>query len=129
MLVELIELDMEQNTVLSPMPICILNMISKTMPKMSKTEPISRDIFKYLVTSISFFISCDKIINNPKRPKNIMSLPLEDPIKNRYVIGLIIGLKMSVMNINPANNMNINPIMIVLLSFIINNLIINTLNK
>lgn len=58
-----------------------------------------------------------------------MSLPLEDPIKNRYVIGLIIGLKMSVMNINPANNMNINPIMIVLLSFIINNLIINTLNK
>mgnify|MGYP003292531720 CR=1 FL=1 len=58
-----------------------------------------------------------------------MSFPLDDPIKNVYVIGLIIGLKMSEMNISPANNKNISPIMIVLLSFINNNLSINSLNK
>ena len=61
------------------------------------------------------------IKNNPKRPKNMMSFPLEDPIKNKWVMGLIIGLKISVMKINPANIMNINPTMIVLLGFIINN--------
>ena len=53
-----------------------------------------------------------------------MSFPLEDPIKNKWVIGRIIGLKISVTNIIPLNNMNINPIMIVLLSFIKNNLIL-----
>lgn len=68
-------------------------------------------------------------MNNPKRPKNMMSFPLDDPIKNVYVIGLIIGLKMSVMNINPANNMNNNPIMKVLFSFINNNLSNNSLYK
>ena len=68
-------------------------------------------------------------MNNPKRPKNIMSFPFEDPIKNVYVIGLIIGLNMSVMNIIPANSMNINPIMIVLFSFINNNLSNNRLYK
>lgn len=57
-----------------------------------------------------------------------MSLPLDEPIRNKYVIGLIIGLKISVIKIKPANNINIAPINIVLLSFINNNLIINTLN-
>jgi len=58
-----------------------------------------------------------------------MSFPFDDPIRNVYVIGLITGLKMSVMNINPANNMNINPIMKVLFSFINNNLSNNSLYK
>lgn len=69
------------------------------------------------------------IKNNPNRPKNMMSFPLEDPIKNKCVTGLIIGLKISVMNIMPANIMKANPIKIVLLAFINNNLIINSLNK
>jgi len=68
-------------------------------------------------------------MNTPKRPKNMMSFPFDDPIRNVYVIGLITGLKMSVMNINPANNMNINPIMKVLFSFINNNLSNNSLYK
>jgi hypothetical protein len=58
-----------------------------------------------------------------------MSFPFDEPIRNRYVIGLMIGLKMSVIKISPENNMNINPIMIVLLIFINNNLSINSLNK
>ena len=78
---------------------------------------------------MSLSMTWDNIKNNPKSPKNIMSFPFEDPIRNKYVIGLIIGLNMSVKKITPANIMQINPIMIVLLSFINNSLIINTLNK
>ena len=129
MLVELIVLDMAQNTVLSLMPICSLNMISKSMPKTNKTVPIIIEIFKYLVTSIFLLINWDKIRNNPKIPKNMMSFPFEDPIKNKYVIGLIIGFKIFVRKIIPARNMNKNPNNIVLLIFINNNLISNTLNK
>ena len=78
---------------------------------------------------MSFLIIWDNIRNRPKRPKNIMSFPLEDPIRNKYVIGLIIGLKISVIKIAPASKINIIPISIVLLTFINNNLIINTLYK
>jgi hypothetical protein len=53
-----------------------------------------------------------------------MSFPLDDPIKNVYVKGLIIGLKISVRNIIPPNKININPTMIVLLTFINNILIL-----
>ena len=66
----------------------------------------------------------DKIKNNPTRPKNIMSFPFDDPIKNRYVMGLMIGFKISLTKITPARSMNINPSSIVLLSFINNNLIL-----
>lgn len=129
MLVELIELLMEQKTVLSSIPIWVLNIISKAIPKTNKTEPITIEIFKYLVTSISFLIVWDNIKNNPKRVKNIMSLPFEDPIRKIYVIGLMIGFNVSVAKITPARIMNRNPTMIVLLSFIINNLLSNSLNK
>ena len=129
MLVELIPFVMEQNTVLSLMPICSLKMTSKAIPKINKTAPITIEIFRYLVVSISFLTACDNIKIKPKRPKNIMSLPLDDPIKNKYVMGRIMGFKKSVMNITPASNMNIIPISIVLLTFINNNLISNTLNK
>ena len=129
MLVELMVLDMAQNTVLSLMPICSLNMISKRIPKTNKTAPIIIEIFRYFVTSISLSITWDKIRNNPTRPKNIMSFPFEDPIKNKYVTGLIIGFKISVRKITPASNMNKNPNNIVLLIFINNSLISNTLNK
>lgn len=129
MLVELMVLLIEQKTVLSPMPICNLNITSSKIPEINKTAPITMEIFKYLVVLMSFFITWDKIKNKPKRPKNIMSFPFDDPIKKLYVIGLIIGFKMSVMKITPANNMNINPNKIVLLTFINNNLIVNTLNK
>ena len=120
---------MEQNTVLSPIPICILKITSSIMPKTNKAVPNAIDIFRYLVESTSFLIICDNIKNKPKRPKNIMSFPFDDPIKNKYVTGLIIGVKISVTKINPANTIRINPAMIVLLSFINNNLSINTLNK
>ena len=99
------------------------------MPKISETVPKTIEIFKYFVSSISFLIVWDNIKNKPRRPKKIMSFPLDDPIKNKWVIGLIIGLNMSVTKMMPANNMHIIPIMIVLLSFINNNLSINSLNK
>jgi hypothetical protein len=99
------------------------------MPKINKTPPSSIEIFKYLVVSISFLITWDNIKSKPKRPKNIMSFPLDDPIKKLYVTGLMIGLKMSVIKIIPANNMNINPISMVLLIFININLRSYTLNK
>ncbi len=124
MLVELMPFVIEQNTVLSLIPICSLKITSKIIPKINKTALITIEIFKYLVVSISFLITWDKINNKPKIPKNIMSLPLEDPIKNKYVAGLIMGFKMSVMKITPASNMNMIPISIVLLTFINNNLII-----
>ena len=124
MLVELIVLDIEQNTVLSPIPICSLNITSKRMPKINKTLPITIDILRYFVVSMSFLINWDKIRNNPNNPKNIISFPFEDPIKKRYVIGLIIGLSKSVMKMMPASIIKINPIMIVLFTFINNNLIL-----
>ena len=129
MLVELMPLVMEQNTVLSPMPICILKITSNRMPKVNITVPKTIEIFRYFVVSMSFLIIWDNIRNRPKRPKNIMSFPLDDPIRNKYVIGLIIGLKISVIRIAPASKINIIPISIVLLTFINNNLIINTLYK
>ena len=129
MLVELMPLVIEQNIVLSPMPICSLKITSSKIPKINKTAPITIEIFKYLVVSMSFLINWDNIKNNPKRPKNIMSFPFDDPIKNKYVMGLIIGFKMSVRNIMPARTINKIPTSIVLLTFINNTLIINTLNK
>lgn len=129
MLVVLIVLVIDAKIVLSFMPICSLNMTSKIIPQINVTKPITMEMARYLVVSISFLIAWDNIRNNPKRPKKIMSFPLDDPIRNKYVIGLIIGLKMSVKNMTPANIMQINPIMIVLLSFINNSLIVNTLNK
>lgn len=129
MLVELMPLVIEQKTVLSPMPICILNNTSKNMPEINKTVPKTIETFKYLLMSTSFLINWDNIRNKPKRPKNIMSLPLDDPIKNRYVIGLMIGVNASVRKIKPANKINIIPISIVLLILINNTLIVNTLNK
>lgn len=124
MLVVLIELVIEAKIVLSLMPIWSLNNTSKNIPKANVTEPITIEIFRYLVVSISFLISCDNIKNSPNNPKKIMSFPFEDPIKNRYVIGLMIGLNMSVINITPEKSMNIIPIKIVLLTFINNNLIL-----
>ena len=81
MLVVLIVLVMDAKMVLSFMPILSLNTISKTIPKINKTEPVIIDTFKYFVVSMSFLIVWDSIINNPRRPKNIMSFPLDDPIK------------------------------------------------
>ena len=74
-------------------------MISKSMPKTNKIVPIIIEIFRYLVTSIFLLINWDKIRNSPKIPKNMMSFPFEDPIKNKYVIGLIIGFKIFVRKI------------------------------
>ena len=82
MLVELMPLVIEQKTVLIPMPICILKITSKRMPKLNKTVPKTIEIFRYFVVSMSFSITCDNIKSKPKRPKNIMSLPFDDPIKN-----------------------------------------------
>ena len=127
--VELIVFDMEQKTVLSFIPSCNLKTISRTIPKISSAEPITIETFRYFVGSKSFLITWDNIKNKPKRPKNMMSFPFEDPIRNMYVIGRIIGFKISVTNITPASNMNRNPIMIVLLIFIKNNLIVNALNN
>ena len=59
-----------------------------------------------------------KIKNSPKSPKNKISFPLEEPIRNTRVIGLIIGLKMSVIKSTPANNINMNPANIILFLFI-----------
>lgn len=129
MLVELIVLDIAQKIVLSLILICNLKITSRAIPKISKALPITIEIFKYFVGSNSLLTSWGNIMNTPKRPKNMMSFPFDDPIRNVYVIGLITGLKMSVMNINPANNMNINPIMKVLFSFINNNLSNNSLYK
>lgn len=129
MLVELMPFVIEQNTVLSPMPICNLKITSSIIPKINKTAPKPIEIFKYFVVSISFLITWDNIRNKPKRPKNIMSLPFDEPIKNKYVIGLMMGFKASVRKITPAINMNNAPTKIVLFTFINNTLIINTLNK
>ena len=115
--------------VLSFIPICSLNNTSSKIPEINKTAPVIIETIKYLVVSISFLIDWDKIKNNPTRPKNIMSFPFDDPIKNRYVMGLMIGFKISLTKITPARSMNMNPSNIVLLTFINNNLIINTLNK
>lgn len=119
----------EQNTVLSLIPICILKITSSKIPKINKTPPKIIEIFKYLLESMSFLINWDNIKNKPKRPNNIMSFPLDDPIKNKCVMGLITGLNALVRKITPANNMHNAPIKIVLLIFINNTLIINTLNK
>ena len=129
MLVELMPLVMEQKTVLSPIPICNLKITSSKIPKINKTTPKIIEIFKYFLVFMFFLINCDKIKNKPKRPKNIMSLPLDDPIKNKCVMGLIIGFKESVRKIIPAIIMNNAPTKIVLLTFINNSLIVNTLNK
>ena len=67
MLVELIPFVMEQNTVLSLMPICSLKMTSKAIPKINKTAPITIEIFRYLVVSISFLTVCDNIKIKPKK--------------------------------------------------------------
>ena len=50
------------------------------MPKLNKTVPKTIEIFRYFVVSMSFSITWDNIRNKPKRPKNIMSFPFEDPI-------------------------------------------------
>jgi uncharacterized membrane protein YfcA len=55
-----------------------------------------------------------------------MSFPFDDPIKNKYVTGRIIGFKISVRKIIPASRINAAPTNIVLLTFINNNLIVNT---
>ncbi len=83
MLVELIELVMEQKTVLSLMPIFNLKSISRMMPNVNVTAPMTIENFRYFVVSMSFSIIWDIIRNKPKRPKKIMSFPLDDPIKNR----------------------------------------------
>ena len=54
----------------------------------------------------------------------MMSFPFDDPIKNKYVIGLMIGFKISVRKITPAINMNIIPSNRVLLTFINNSIIL-----
>ena len=56
----------------------------------------------------------------------MMSFPFDDPIKNKYVTGRIIGFKKSVRKIIPASRINAAPTNIVLLTFINNNLIVNT---
>ena len=129
MLVVLIVFVMDAKIVFSLIPICSLNTTSKRIPKTNVAKPITIEIFRYLVVSISLSITWEAIKNTPKRPKNMMSFPLDDPIKNWYVIGLMIGLKMLLTNIAPPRSINSNPIMIVLLTFINNNLSINSLNK
>lgn len=56
-----------------------------------------------------------------------MSFPLEEPIKNIWVIGLIKGLKISVIKSTPANSINIIPANIILFIFIKINLSFNDL--
>ena len=82
MLVELMPLVIDTKTVLSFIPISNLNNISRITPEINKTLPVMIEITRYLVESISFLIICDEIKNIPKKPKNIMSFPLEEPIKN-----------------------------------------------
>ena len=118
MLVELIPCVMDAKMEFKDIPICSLKIISIRIPKVNKITPVTMDNFRYFVASISFLITWDIIKNSPKRPKNIMSFPFEDPIKNCYVTGLMIGLNMSVTKIIPANMMNMNPTKIVLLTFI-----------
>jgi hypothetical protein len=129
MLVELMVVDIEQNTVLSAMPICILKMISKRIPKANKATPRTIEIFRYFVESVFLSITWDNIKNRPVNPKKIMSFPLDDPIKNRWVTGRIIGFSMSVAKITPAITMHMTPSSMVLLTFINNNLSNNSLNK
>ena len=129
MLVELMPLVIDTKMVLSFIPICSLNKTSSRIPEINKTVPVMIEITRYLVVLISFLIVWDNIKNKPKRPKNIISFPLDDPIKKVYVIGRITGFNMSVRKIIPPRRINMAPTSIVLLTFINNNLIINTLNK
>ena len=65
MLVVLIVLVMDTKMVLSLIPICNLNAISKKIPKTNVTEPTNIEIFKYFVGSMSFLITWDNIKNKP----------------------------------------------------------------
>ena len=69
-LVELMVFVMEQNTVLSLMPICNLKITSSNIPKINNNEPVIIEIFKYLLVSISLSIACDNIKNNVKHNYN-----------------------------------------------------------
>lgn len=60
----------------------------------------------------------DLKLKTVQKSKNKISFPLEEPIRNTRVIGLIIGLKMSVIKSTPANNINMNPTNIILFLFI-----------
>ena len=81
------------------------------------------DIFKNLSESIFNPLNiCVEIKNSPISPKNMMSFPLEDPIKNRYVIGCIIGFSRSVTKSKPAIIINRIPTNIILFIFIMNNI-------
>ena len=99
--------------VLRPIPIWYLNKTSRRIPNINVMEPNASVIFKYFSESILKPLNnWVEIKKNPINPKNIMSFPLDDPIKNKYVIGLIIGFKLSVRKITPASNIKIIPIKI-----------------
>ena len=66
--------------------------------------------------------NCVDIKKTPINPKNNMSFPLDDPIKNKCVIGWIIGFKILLMKSTPAIIINRIPTNIVLFIFIKNNI-------
>ena len=108
--------------VLRPIPNWYLNRTSKRIPAINVIEPMIMEIFRNLSESIFKSLNnCVEIKKRPINPKNSISFPLDDPIKNKYVIGCIIGFKISVMKSTPAIIINRIPTNIVLFIFIKNN--------
>ena len=123
MLVDEMLLPIVMKMVLRPIPIWYLNSTSKRIPEINVIEPKIIDIFKNLSESIFNPLNiCVEIKNSPISPKNMMSFPLEDPIKNRYVIWCIIGFSRSVTKSKPAIIINRIPTNIILFIFIMNNI-------
>ena len=86
--------------VLKPIPSWYLNRTSTRIPAISVMEPKIIEILRNLSEStFKSLNNCVEIKKRPINPKNIISFPLEDPIKNKYVTGRIIGFKISVIKV------------------------------
>ena len=82
MLVEEMLFPITINIVLRPIPIWYLKKTSNNIPKIKVIEPRTIVIFKYLSASMfNPLNNCVDIKKTPINPKNIMSFPLDDPIK------------------------------------------------
>ena len=122
MLVDEMLFPMLMKIVLRPITIWYLNMTSKSIPAISVIEPKTIDIFRYFLELNSYLVK--SWLNIKKKPiiaKNMMSLPLDDPIKNKCVIGCITGFNTFVMKSMPPIIINRIPTNIVLFIFIKNN--------
>lgn len=88
MLVDEILFPIVMKMVLRPIPIWYLNRTSNSIPNVNVIEPKTNVIFRNLSESTFKSLNiCVEIKKNPINPKKIMSFPLDDPIKNKYVIG------------------------------------------